>query len=221
MECSDDHTDTIGDVFASLNDWRHLPNYQLERRVDIFFSLYLVETLTKFIGEPIADMLIPEFPLKVSDGSNRSVKMDYAAFNEKKTKFYLIELKTDVGSISQSQFHRYSEAAKCIGKLFDDLIKIAKISKQTNKYLYLLNKLKNGPNFVETTHDGGWETTEVAYNLTGESVLIAPCAPPCTITNKRINHVITFSDISNVVKNYSDPLSRIFYESIQEWIYKP
>ena len=221
MRCSDGHTDCIGEVFASLDDWRHLPNYQLERRVDIFFSLYLVETLAQFLNEPISDMLIPEFPLTISDKSNRTVKMDYAAFNEKKTKFYLIELKTAMGSINPPQFERYSEAARCVGKLFDDLIKIAKISKQTNKYLYLLNKLKNGPHFVETTEDGGWKTTELAYNLVGEVVLIAPLAPACSITDMRINHMITFSDISNVVKNYSDPLSRIFYESLQKWIDKP
>ena len=28
-------------LFERLENWRHLPNYQLERRTDIFFSLYL------------------------------------------------------------------------------------------------------------------------------------------------------------------------------------
>jgi hypothetical protein len=37
------HCDELGpldSVFAHLDRWRHLPNYQLERRADIFFSVY-------------------------------------------------------------------------------------------------------------------------------------------------------------------------------------
>ena len=32
-------------LFDRLDEWRDFPNYQLERRADIFFSLYLVEAL--------------------------------------------------------------------------------------------------------------------------------------------------------------------------------
>ena len=35
----------INQLFNNLDTWRHLPNYQLERRADIFFSLYLAEVL--------------------------------------------------------------------------------------------------------------------------------------------------------------------------------
>ena len=36
---------TIERVFKLLDNWRHLPDYQLERRADIFFALFLPEVL--------------------------------------------------------------------------------------------------------------------------------------------------------------------------------
>ena len=36
---------TIKRVFKLLDDWRHLPGYQFERRADIFFALFLPEVL--------------------------------------------------------------------------------------------------------------------------------------------------------------------------------
>jgi hypothetical protein len=33
----------IDTLFDRMDAWRHLPNYQLERRADIFFAMYLPE----------------------------------------------------------------------------------------------------------------------------------------------------------------------------------
>lgn len=35
----------IDTLFDRMDAWRHFPNYQLERRADIFFALYLPEGL--------------------------------------------------------------------------------------------------------------------------------------------------------------------------------
>jgi len=35
----------IDTLFNRMDAWRHFPNYQLERRADIFFALYLPEVL--------------------------------------------------------------------------------------------------------------------------------------------------------------------------------
>ena len=40
----------LEELFARLDDWRHLPAYQLERRADIFFSLYLPDVLARRVG---------------------------------------------------------------------------------------------------------------------------------------------------------------------------
>ena len=36
---------SIDTLFDRMDAWRHLPSYQLERRADLFFSLYLPEVL--------------------------------------------------------------------------------------------------------------------------------------------------------------------------------
>ena len=37
--------DRLEALFRNLDRWRHLPNYELERRADIFFSIYLVDLI--------------------------------------------------------------------------------------------------------------------------------------------------------------------------------
>ena len=52
-------------IFENLDCWRHLPSYQLERRVDMFFSLYLKDILEMHVGRsPVK--VIPEFPLHIA-----------------------------------------------------------------------------------------------------------------------------------------------------------
>ena len=52
-------------VFDNLDKWRHLPNYQLERRADIFFSLYLKEVIEEKYHVKLQDTIIPEFPIQL------------------------------------------------------------------------------------------------------------------------------------------------------------
>ena len=76
----------INQVFDRLDAWRRLPDYQLERRADLYFSLYLPEVLEALLGEPIRQDLVPEFPIKQLD-SNRSDKVDYLAATVKQHSF--------------------------------------------------------------------------------------------------------------------------------------
>ena len=57
--------DPITDLFDRLDAWRHFPNYQLERRADIFFALYLPEVLESTLGIAINPRLAPEFPVRI------------------------------------------------------------------------------------------------------------------------------------------------------------
>jgi hypothetical protein len=102
----------INQIFNNLDDWRHLPAYQLERRADIFFSLYLPEVLfkTKALGLAEIPILIPEFPCRLetvhSIGGNQSFKVDYLAIakaaNGKPAQSVFVELKTEIGSRNTS-----------------------------------------------------------------------------------------------------------------------
>ena len=42
---SDKSKDPINHLFDQMDKWRHLPSYQLERHIDLFFSLYLPQVL--------------------------------------------------------------------------------------------------------------------------------------------------------------------------------
>jgi hypothetical protein len=71
----------IHQLFANLDSWRHLPSYQLARRADIIFSVYLPEYLKKKYGYHV-QVVIPDFPIRVGTvrpltDNNSSFKIDY------------------------------------------------------------------------------------------------------------------------------------------------
>ena len=94
-------------IFDLLDRWRDLPDYQLERRADIFFALYLADMVSAHSGLPLRGEPIPEFPMRHAlirgDGSNRSSKVDYILLSEDRTTAFFIELKTDDGSRRERQ----------------------------------------------------------------------------------------------------------------------
>ena len=56
---SDKSKDPINHLFDQMDKWRHLPSYQLERRIDLFFSLYLPQVLEEKTGMQISSSFIP------------------------------------------------------------------------------------------------------------------------------------------------------------------
>ena len=54
-------------VFDLLDKWRNLPAYQLERRADIYFALFLPDVLDHYLRPrdlAVNPRLIPEFPIR-------------------------------------------------------------------------------------------------------------------------------------------------------------
>ena len=140
----------VASIFGLLDKWRHLPAYQLERRVDIFFALFLPDVLnrhlsTRGMGIAIDPRLIPEFPLKRRE-DNGSKKADYLAVSTDRKHAFLIELKTDSASLDKDQFH-YLNDAVCRGMhgLLCDLKCIAKATEacKRGKYFHLLAALND------------------------------------------------------------------------------
>ena len=155
----------IKKLFTRMDDWRHLPSYQLERRVDLFFSLYIPEVISKIFECEVKDELIPEFPVKLSIiynnknndksfdfdaknynlNSNHSVKIDYVAITKNHEKAFLIELKTDKHSIKPEQvknlFYSGDDFSALIGGIQEIYCNSASDSIYRNKYNCLLNKL--------------------------------------------------------------------------------
>jgi hypothetical protein len=138
----------IDDLFELLGRWRHLPSYQLERRADVFFALFMREMLAERFGVALEEELVPEFPVKraliwPSHQANRSVKVDYVAFARDRSRCLFVELKTDVESRRDAQ----DEYLERIGELglatvLDGLIDIVQATNAHRKYFHLLSILE-------------------------------------------------------------------------------
>lgn len=130
--------------FSSGWAWRHFPNYQLERRADIFFALYLPEVLESKLGFRVRAELIPEFPVHIGTiyprkRTDKSYKINYVALSVAGDKAVFVELKTETRSRRPKQ-DAYLKAAqeKGLGKLLEGLCKIFKATDSKRKYLCLL-----------------------------------------------------------------------------------
>jgi len=230
----------INMLFDQMDLWRHLPSYQLERRVDLFFSLYLPEVLEAKLGFPVHRDIIPEFPLrignldldKISDiekKENLSYKVDYFALAEDGKESILVELKTDQLSKRKEQ-ERYLEAAgeKEMKELIEGVIKLFQTTKSKRKYYFLLEQLyKMGliqipermrrialrPNLKGMT-----EASSGIINTASVSKPTVIYVLPTESNETKISFTqISFDDFRDEVKKHDDPLSARFSESLKEW----
>src|SRR5665213_1361020 len=90
-------------IFDRLAKWKKYPNYQFERRIDIYFGVLIPEifkNLEKGKRTIRSEDIFPEFPI-----SNNSW-VDFLCFDENKKPLF-IELKTDDGSIKPKQIDNY------------------------------------------------------------------------------------------------------------------
>ena len=140
--------DTADRILDLLDQWRHLPDYQLERRADILFALFLPEFLSHRLNLEISGSLIPEFPVRIGtidpqSDLNTSCKIDYLALSATGRHAIFVELKTDSASRRQEQ-DRYLQAAKAVGlrALLEGLLQIVRASAHKHKYCRLLRLLE-------------------------------------------------------------------------------
>ena len=133
---------TVEQAFELMDEWRHLPAYQLERRADIFFALFLPEVLGKHFEIPMNPILVPEFPIKNPE-NNQSSKIDYLALQQsrdrKPKRAFLVELKTDMSSRREEQDRVLGYAVhRQMKKLVLDVIEICRATSERSKYVHLL-----------------------------------------------------------------------------------
>ena len=207
----------INELFNKLDYWRNLPTYQLERRADIFFSLYLKEIFKKRFNHDI-EYIIPEFPLRKANiypeqdfnKPNQSYKIDYVAVSNSSNIVYLIELKTDDYSRRDTQ-DKILDIAKSLniknmvnGVL--DIYNATSSKKKYNELLTLFAKIGwvNISTLVNTSHD---------YNI--EVVYIQP---NIDVSGKVI---ISFNDIVDYLSDRQDLLTIRFVQSLKKWIHNP
>lgn len=217
-------------VFANLDRWRHLPNYQLERRADIFFSVYLKGLMEEVTGVALDDVIIPELPIKReliwSDlATDKSVKVDYVLFAKDRSKVFFVELKTDAGSRRDTQDH-YLEKATQLGfrKVADGICSIVRKTNAHQKYHHLVSALV-GLGYLTMPDD----VREFLYpaprvGLTERLRQIAPTAADSAIEVLYVqpestegDGCIDFVRFAEFVERHDDPLSRVFAAHLRKW----
>ena len=200
----------IDNLFNLLDKWRHFPSYQLERRADIFFALYLKEILFyKFKHK--SDNIIPEFPIRrgtigMKISPNKSKKVDYVSIDHDNDEVLLIELKTDISSKNDGQDDYLDRAVKMnIKALIDGIILIYAATNKKNKYNYLIDELT----------DIGWieKEGETLINISRDYKIRKVYIQPSGIGDDIIN----FDDIINALEDIDDGISKRFSKSLINW----
>ena len=219
----------INRVFDQMDAWRHFPNYQLERRADIFFSLYLPDVLESKLGFPVRSELAPEFPVRIGTiypniPIDKSYKIDYVALSVVGDKAVLVELKTEKHSRRPEQ-DKYLIAAQKIGipGLIDGLLKIFRVTNAKRKYFYLLLHLERMgllriPTQLKDIMEGkalqgasgASKQIEVTAKYTDSMIVYVQ-------PNGSGPNVITFREFAEVVQQHDDLISQRFAGSLREW----
>jgi hypothetical protein len=219
----------INILFDRMDAWRHLPNYQLERRADLFFSLYLAESLQAKLGFPIQEQFVPEFPVRIGTifpgiSSDKSYKIDYLALSADGDKALLVELKTENLSRREDQ-DNYLIAARNAGlpALLGGILEIFRATNAKRKYFCLLEQLeKIGLLRIPTemhalmarpSLHGATEASR-AIEITAQTTesIIVYIQPNCAGQG-----VISFAEFAEIVRRHEDPVSQRFATSLVEW----
>lgn len=228
-------TQTINGLFALLDEWRHLPAYRLEPRVDPFFALFLRDVMATHFNVEIHPTIIPEMPFRrgtlwseSADSPNKSVKVDYAVFTKDRSKVYLVELKTDRDYLNNDH-EDYLLLAKKVGfrKLVNGILQItlATDTKFIPKYIHLLQRLSD-LGFVDIPADvyvhafsestsGVTKQLQLVRNLVGEPgpaieiVYVVPDVHPK-------HESIDFEEFAKIAESRGE-VGRILAKHLRNW----
>lgn len=219
----------IDDLFDRMDAWRHLPSYQLERRADLFFSLYLAEAIEAKYGFPVTKRILPEFPLRIGaiqpeSDSNQSFKIDYLVLSHGGDTAVLVELKTE-GRSRRDEQDRYLQAAQAVGlpKLVEGVVDIFRATNAKHKYFYLLEYLESMGlirmparlrDIMSSRDLRGATATSHHIQITAKAArtLVLYLQP-----NGSGPDILSFEEFCAVVQKHDDPISRRFAQSLAEW----
>lgn len=218
-------------IFANLDRWRHLPAYQLERRVDIFFSVYLKGLVEEVTGVPLEDEILPEVPIKrdlvwPEQRSSQSVKVDYALFAKDRKHVFFVELKTDASSRRDLQ-DGYLSAARRLGfrKIVRGFCDILLDTKAHQKYHHLASALArlgylelptDLRQFIYPTPRGA----ELTQRLSAIRVTEADSLVEILYVQPKVTEgvrCIDFQRFAEYVARHPDPLSQAFASHLLRW----
>jgi hypothetical protein len=153
------------EYFEMMIEWKKLPAYRAEPRIDSLIGYYLDSILKDFLKIEIKG-IIPEFPLRIgtlkpamkdNNSGDRSYKVDFLAIGGNGIN-YLVEFKTDTSSIREKQSN-YLDKAKEVGMatLVEGVLSIVKTSAFKDKYNQLKKRMQElqilGENMLYTVRN--------------------------------------------------------------------
>ncbi len=217
---------TLTNLFGLLTDWRELPAYQLERRADIFFALYL-EDLLKYCGYFAPDeilTIVPEFPAKHAD-THQSDRIDYMVCSERKVVY--VELKTDNHSIRSEQAeYLHNIQQRALKDVLEDIIAIYQATTARTKYRKLIEKLDRWIEYREARaveERCTLRKDEIAKVESVEVVYILPTPQP--IKSDQYEHQqICFDSLVKMLRDpkyANDPIAQAFADALATWANNP
>ena len=219
----------IDTLFDMMDAWRHFPSYQLERRADLYFALYLPEVLEAKLGAPIHPGLVPEFPVRIgtiypNKKTHTSYKIDYVALSAARDQAILVELKTDARSRRRKQ-DEYLLAAQKAGfhTLIEGLLEIFRATQAKRKYGCLLAYLEQLAILRLPDAMRAIMARPSLRGITEASKQVEILVdPPETLVVYVQPHgegstVITFRDFAEVVRHHEDAVSQRFARSLRQW----
>ena len=140
----------IGEYFDMLEDWKRLPAYKLEVRIDSLVGFALPRVIELKYGLH-TKIIIPELPIRLGtvhpehEGKNfceRSYKLDFYIRTTCGHNLF-IEFKSDSGSRREEQDDYLQRAAKVKMKaIVEGILQISKVTSFKQKYAHLLEKLR-------------------------------------------------------------------------------
>lgn len=212
-------------LFDLLTDWRQLPAYQLERRADIFFALYLEDLLkygdNKYFEEDETVTIIPEFPAKHLS-THRSDRIDYMVCSERKVVY--VELKTDNHSIRTEQAeYLYNIEQRALKDVLEDIIAIYRATTARTKYRKLIEKLDRWIEYRETSaveERCTLRDDEIAKVESVEVVYILPVSQKIEYNHKEICFDLLVKMLREP-KYADDPIARVFADALATWANNP
>jgi len=222
--------DPLERVFHHLDRWRHLPNYQLERRADIFFSVYLKGMIEQRTGVLLEDEVIPELPIKrdlvwPDHPTDKSVKVDYALFAKDRSRVFLVELKTDAASRRDVQ-DDYLAAAKRIGwrKIVEGVRSIMLATNAHQKYHHLAAALSRLGYLTLPSDIEAFLYPVPKPGLTARLEQIAVSGKDSAVdviyvqpNSQDGDTCIDFEEFAKYVGRFEDPLSQQLSKHLGEW----
>jgi hypothetical protein len=205
----------IAEIFEKMDNWRNLPKYQLERRADIFFAVYLKAALEVKYNIKIKEEIIPEFPIHKAtidpnNQTNQSVNVDFLAL--------------DLGSRRKSQDDYLIAAAnKGLAKLIQGLVEIFRVTKLKKKYFHLFKILADA-GIIELPSQ--LQPRVFSKNMSGVGALIRKVKIIAPVEQSKVvyiqptgdgENVITFNEFGSLIEGIDDPITQRFVESLKTW----